>query len=137
MNKIALLLASLMLALSISVEAQLQEPIKVEKRFGTVFTQNGKVLKPRQLLEITHNNPEAFKSMQLAKKNYDAGAVFSFVGGFMVGWPCGTALAGGDPGMGSCGCWCRLNCHFDTLFHSLCKTYKKCSFALQRWPDKR
>jgi hypothetical protein len=35
--------------------------------------------------------------MQLAKKNYDAGAVFSFVGGFMVGWPCGTALAGGDP----------------------------------------
>jgi hypothetical protein len=47
MNKIALLLASLMLALSIGIEAQLQEPIKVEKRFGTVFTQNGKVLKPR------------------------------------------------------------------------------------------
>jgi len=97
MNKLTLLFVGLILSLSINLKAQKQEPIKVEKRFGTVFTQNGKVLKPRQLLELTEDNPEAFKSMLQAKKNYDAGMVFGAIGGFMVGWPCGTAIAGGDP----------------------------------------
>ncbi|MBK3519459.1 hypothetical protein [Carboxylicivirga marina] len=97
MNKLTLIIAGLILMISGMSMAQVQEPIKVEKRLGTVFIQNGKVLKPRDLINITQVNPEALKSMQQAKKNYDAGAVFGFIGGFMVGWPCGTAIAGGDP----------------------------------------
>ncbi|MBS2210241.1 hypothetical protein KEM09_02445 [Carboxylicivirga mesophila] len=97
MNKQILILLCALFAIGASVVAQSQDSISVEKRWGTVFTQNGKVLKPRQLLEITHKSPEAYQSMLQAKKNYDAGAVIGFIGGFMVGWPCGTALAGGDP----------------------------------------
>ena len=35
--------------------------------------------------------------MKIAKSNYDIGTVFGFAGGFLVGWPLGTALGGGEP----------------------------------------
>jgi hypothetical protein len=97
MNKQIFIMLCAFILIGTSVLAQSQDSISVEKRWGTVFTQNGKVLKPRQLLEITHVNPEAYQVMQQAKKNYDAGAVIGFIGGFMVGYPCGSAIAGGDP----------------------------------------
>jgi hypothetical protein len=35
--------------------------------------------------------------MKIAKSNYDVGFVFGFSGGCLVGWPVGTAVAGGKP----------------------------------------
>ncbi|MBK6929738.1 MAG: hypothetical protein IPH12_02340 [Saprospirales bacterium] len=64
--------------------------------FGTVFRSNGKTLRPRQLLHLTQPNPEAHRYMQKAKTNYDLSFVLSFAGGFLVGYPLGTAIAGGD-----------------------------------------
>ncbi len=72
------------------------DTIEVTKQMGTVFKQNGKILKPRQLLEITKVNQEAYKEMKIAKSNYDAGLVFGYIGGFMVGYPLGTAIGGGE-----------------------------------------
>jgi hypothetical protein len=72
------------------------DTIEIKKSFGTVFRQNGKNLTPKQLMAITSSNPEAYKEMKIAKSNYDFGSVIGFAGGFMVGWPVGTALAGGD-----------------------------------------
>ena len=69
----------------------------VKKAMGAVFTQYGKALKVRQLLEITQSNPEAFKVMKQAKSNFDVGYAFSFAGGALVGWTLGTALGGGEP----------------------------------------
>ena len=74
-----------------------QDSIFVKKALGSVFVQNNKNLTPKQLLEITAINPEAYQFMKKAKKNFDAGAVFGFIGGALIGWPCGTAMAGGDP----------------------------------------
>jgi outer membrane lipoprotein SlyB len=73
------------------------DTIETRKALGVVFLQNGKPLTPRQLLEITSVNSEAFQEMQRAKSNFDAGSVLGFVGGFMVGWPIGTAIGGGKP----------------------------------------
>jgi hypothetical protein len=64
---------------------------------GTVFQQNGVNLTPKRLLEVTASNPEAYAEMKMAKNNFDAGSVVGFAGGFLLGWPVGTALAGGDP----------------------------------------
>jgi len=64
---------------------------------GPVFRLNGKNLTPRQLLDLTKNNSAAHKEMQTAKSNYDVGNVFGSVGGFLIGWPIGTALGGGKP----------------------------------------
>lgn len=73
------------------------DSIEIKKALGTIFRQNGKNLTPRQLLDITQSNTEAYKEMKIAKSNYDIGSVFGFAGGFLVGWPLGTAIAGGEP----------------------------------------
>jgi len=72
------------------------DSIEVKKSMETTFRQNGKTLTPRQLMTLTESNPEAYKEMKIAKSNYDVGSVIGFAGGFLVGWPLGTALAGGD-----------------------------------------
>jgi hypothetical protein len=72
------------------------DSIEVKKAWGTVFKQNGQLLTPRKLLDITSSHPEAYKEMKVAKSNYDIGSVIGFVGGFLVGYPLGTALAGGE-----------------------------------------
>ncbi len=73
------------------------DSIQVKKRLGTVFQQNGKNLTPRQLVNITQANQEAYSEMRIAKRNYDFGYIIGFSGGFLVGWPIGTSLGGGDP----------------------------------------
>lgn len=80
-----------------SGQSQPDSVIVIRKPLGTVFQQNGKYLSPRQLVEITSINPAALTEMKKARTNYSAGLVFSYIGGFMIGWPIGTALAGGDP----------------------------------------
>lgn len=97
MIKLTLLITGLVLLLSGDLFAQIQEPIKVEQRFGTVFTQNGKVLKPRHLLKLTQNNPESYKSMQLAQKNNIMSKVVSFTGGFLIGWQLGVFIKTDEP----------------------------------------
>lgn len=73
------------------------DSIIVKKEFGTVFLKDGTKLSPRLLLELTESNKEAYKEMKIAKQNFDLASVFGFAGGFMVGWPIGTALGGGKP----------------------------------------
>ena len=64
---------------------------------GATFYQNGVQLKPKSLLVITAENPEAYTLMKRAKVNYDWSQVLGVIGGALIGWPLGTALGGGDP----------------------------------------
>lgn len=73
------------------------DSIAVVNRLGPVFRQNGTTLTPNKLLEITKSNQEAFSEMKIAKNNYTAGMIFQLPGGFLIGYPLGTAVAGGDP----------------------------------------
>lgn len=57
----------------------------------------GQPQKPRQLLNLMQNYPDAYLEMRKAKSNYDAASVFGFIGGFCIGYPLGQALAGGEP----------------------------------------
>ena len=72
------------------------DSIKVKEGSGTVFQQNGEKLSPQELLSITESNNEAHKEMEIAKINYDVGMTLGFTGGFLVGWPFGRTLTGGD-----------------------------------------
>lgn len=65
--------------------------------WGVKFTQNGRLLKPREVLNIMQGDDEAYAAFKKAKSNYDGATVLGVVGGFMVGWPIGTAIGGGDP----------------------------------------
>lgn len=75
----------------------ISDTIETKNALGVIFLQNGKKLTPRNLLEISSSNAESYKEMKIAKSNYDVGSVFGFAGGFMVGWPIGTAIGGGEP----------------------------------------
>ncbi len=73
------------------------DTIVIKKTLETTFRLNGKSLTPGQLLKITQTNEEAYAEMKMAKSNYNLSSALGFAGGFMVGWPIGTAIAGGDP----------------------------------------
>ncbi len=96
-QKILVLLALLFIPVFSAFGQSRTDSIEIKKGFGTVFRHNGKNLTPKQLLDLTASNPDAYKEMQIAKSNHAAGSVFGFIGGFLVGWPLGTAIGGGDP----------------------------------------
>jgi hypothetical protein len=72
------------------------DSIQVKKRLGPVFQQNGMTLTPNQLMTITKSNPDAYAEMKIANKNYIASLFFQIPGGFLIGYPIGTAIGGGD-----------------------------------------
>lgn len=74
---------------------QQSDSISIEKGLGTIFRQNGKILNPRAMLQIMQNNQEAFTEMKTARSNYVIGNIIGGIGGFCVGYPLGTAMAGG------------------------------------------
>jgi hypothetical protein len=75
--------------------------LRMEKTFGGVkFFEGSRIRKPREVLQIMEVNPEAYVEFKKAKSSYDAAQVFGFVGGFMIGWPIGTAIGGGEPQWG-------------------------------------
>ncbi len=90
-----MILLGLLLTTIVAASAQnTSDSIEVRKKS---FFQNGKLLSPNQLLDITRPVPAAYAEMKAAKSNYNVATVLGFTGGFLIGWPIGTAIAGGDP----------------------------------------
>jgi hypothetical protein len=88
----------LLLVCTFGVSAQSREgDLRMQK--SKIYLDN-RVLKPKEVLSVMAGNPEAYAAYKKAKSNYDAGQVIGFIGGFMVGYPLGTALGGGDPQWG-------------------------------------
>ncbi len=84
--------------LSWSQATQTTDSISMVKVFGGYkFMKSGERLTMHQLNQVMMDNEEAYLHYKKAKTNYGWGAALSFAGGFMVGWPLGTALAGGEP----------------------------------------
>jgi len=61
------------------------------------FYQGGRLLTPKELVSIMENNSAALTLATKAKSNYGAANALGFVGGFLIGWPIGTAIGGGEP----------------------------------------
>lgn len=91
---------TLFVLLTLTVSVLSQNPtdsIQIRKRLGPVFQQNGINLTPGQLINITESNPEAYAEMKKARSNYISSLFFQLPGGFLIGYPLGTAIGGGDP----------------------------------------
>ncbi|MCA1763838.1 MAG: hypothetical protein LC664_12725 [Flavobacteriales bacterium] len=72
--------------------------IKLEgKGMSQTFVQNSRILRPKDLVEITREYPEAHAFMKKAKTNSDFASVVGFVGGGLIGIPVGAQLGGGEP----------------------------------------
>jgi hypothetical protein len=74
-----------------------RDTIEVVKGFGTAYVFKGKLMSPRDLLDLTQDNTAVYKELKTAKTNSDIANVLGFAGGFLIGLPLGSALAGAEP----------------------------------------
>jgi hypothetical protein len=87
------------LILCVSIFSQDQnDTIQTTKVFGGYkFEKNGQVLTLQNMLDLMKDNPDAYSYLEKAKASAGFANVLGFAGGFMIGWPLGTAIGGGNP----------------------------------------
>ena len=96
MKKIQIIVT--LLAVCLTLTYGQTESITMKKVFGGYqFYQGDKRLNMNQLLNTMKPNEQAYKEIKSAQSTYAIATVFAGAGGFMVGWPIGTAIGGGDP----------------------------------------
>jgi len=64
---------------------------------GFTFQQNQRTYTLREMPALMQNNQEAHNFIQKARNQNTISMVLGAAGGFLIGWPLGTAIAGGDP----------------------------------------
>ena len=77
----------------------MQDSIRVEEKDGTfscTFYQNNNELNPMSMFGVLEKHPEAEAYANSARLYTYASVGTSAVGGFLIGYPIGSALAGGD-----------------------------------------
>ncbi len=57
----------------------------------------GRVIRPARVPDIMRSDPEAYALARNARSNGGLAQVLGYAGGFLIGYPIGTALGGGDP----------------------------------------
>lgn len=76
----------------------MRDTILIHKVFGGYqFYQGNTRLNMSQLVNTMKPNERAWQLAKKARSTNTLGTIIGFAGGAMVGWPLGTALAGGDP----------------------------------------
>lgn len=73
------------------------DTIEICKTCAQSFLYHGKKQTPGQLMTIMRYNPDAYNQIKRARSSYATGQIFGFIGGFLIGWPLGQAIAGRDP----------------------------------------
>jgi len=82
--------------ISISAQGSVK-PIEVKKVFGGhYFEQEGKRLTQSQVLNLMESNKEAYTLMKKSKSANTWALILGGAGGALIGFPLGTAIAGGD-----------------------------------------
>lgn len=79
------------------------DTITIKKGLSTSFIKNGKLLKPKEIEQIVTTNSLASDHYQQAKKNILPATIFGSAGGFLIGYPLGSAIAGGKFNFGLLG----------------------------------
>ncbi|MDX9919072.1 MAG: hypothetical protein RB289_03650 [Paludibacter sp.] len=98
MKKIAITLALLAVSMSFMFGQTASDSITMKKVFGGYqFYQGERLLKMNDLTITMVLNNEAYKQIKSARSAYTMASILSYAGGFLVGWPLGTAIGGGEP----------------------------------------
>jgi hypothetical protein len=87
----------LLLAASVASGQSENDSIEIKKVFlGTDFSQNGRHLNIKQLLDITKSNPEAYREMKVARNNFVTAGVLAGASAILILWPIVTKPSDGD-----------------------------------------
>lgn len=100
MNTCKLLLIALLINYGYLSAQTTSDTLRMVKQGGIKFYQGSRQLRPAEVLQLMESNPAARAAFKKAKSNYDAAVALGYIGGFMIGWPVGTAIGGGDPNWG-------------------------------------
>ena len=75
-----------------------KEQIDIIRVFGGYkYTQNGRDLKMKQLVNKMKYDEMAYPKIKSARLNNTLSTVFGATGGFLIAYPIGTAIANGEP----------------------------------------
>jgi len=98
MKKFTVIIAFLAISIASAFGQSTADSITMKKEFGgQQFYQHGYRLNIKQLTSVIKTDEQAYKELRSAKAVYTTAMIFSYAGGFMVGWPIGTAIGGGEP----------------------------------------
>ena len=103
MKKTFLAFVCLMIAATLSAQtvdnilSSATDTIQMKKTFGGYqYLQNGSTLKYRELENILRSNELAYSQIKSSRSSRTLATILGAAGGFMIGWPIGTAIGGGD-----------------------------------------
>jgi hypothetical protein len=98
MRKMVLILCLLTTSISFTLAQHVNDAIVMKRVFGGYqFYQGTNRLNMNQLVNAMKPNEQAYLQIKSAKSTYTLAAIVGATGGFLVGWPLGTALGGGEP----------------------------------------
>lgn len=97
MRVFSFILVLFLVSTNISI-GQTTDSISSKKAFGgNQYYLGDKMLTINDLGSTLNKNETAFKEFKSAKTLIGFGSVFSYIGGFLIGWPIGTMIGGGEP----------------------------------------
>lgn len=98
MKRITIIMTLLTVAYSFTYGQASTDSISMKKVFGGYqFYQGDKRLNMNQLVNTMKPYEQAYKQIKSAQSTYTMAMILSYAGGFMVGWPLGAAIGGGEP----------------------------------------
>lgn len=65
--------------------------------YGTRFYYKNQPIKAKDFKVLLQPNAEAYNSYKSARTSNAFSTILSYAGGFLIGWPIGTAIGGGKP----------------------------------------
>ena len=98
MKYILLILFALLFFSTQNSQAQNTNALEMRTNFfGSKFYKGDTIISVNQVLDEMSPNESIYNLMISAKEDYVLAQLLSAAGGFMVGWPVGTAIGGGEP----------------------------------------
>jgi hypothetical protein len=98
MKRIAIIISLLTVAFSFTYGQVSTDSISMKKVFGGYqFYQGDKRLSLNQLVDALKPNEQAYQQIISAQSTSTIASIIGGVGGFMVGWPIGSAIGGKEP----------------------------------------
>jgi len=94
----AIFLVVIFFGVHFGVFSQETDSIRVYSNvWGVKFVRADTLLRPNQVLEAMEINSSSYSLMKSANNNYIVSQILALTGGFLIGWPIGTAMTDGIP----------------------------------------
>lgn len=98
MRKFVLILFLMVVNFSFVLGQTPQDSISVfEMNRGYQYFKGDKQLTADELAFAVRSNDEAYQMIRSAQASNSFAMILGYAGGFMIGWPIGTAIGGGEP----------------------------------------